>query len=230
MIIFLFAILVVLLFFVVLLHIYSKNKKNKMDNKKQKREHVNHDTLSGESSKRSFRERVMGFIDGYAFALCWYLGRIVSLIPSHIIRVSYFRFCMNLRVSRGATIYGGSELIAPWGITLGRNSIIGIENKIDGRYGVVIGANVNMSHGVCIWTEQHDVNSVKFVGKGAPVVVGDRVWLSCRCIILPGVHVGEGAVVAAGAVVTSDVEPYTIVGGIPARKIGDRSRNLDYEL
>ncbi len=51
---------------------------------------------------------------------------------------------------------------------------------------------------------------------------------SPRCIILPGVTVGEGAVVAAGAIVTKDVEPYTVVAGVPARKISDRPKNLNY--
>ena len=65
---------------------------------------------------------------------------------------------------------------------------------------------------------------------GGAVTVGDYAWLSFRCVVLPGVTIGEGAVVAAGAVVTADVEPYTIVGGIPARRIGDRARGLTYDL
>ena len=61
--------------------------------------------------------------------------------------------------------------------------------------------------------------------------IGDRAWLSFRATILPGVSVGEGAVVAAGAVVTSDVPPYAIVAGVPARVVGERSpRELSYEL
>jgi maltose O-acetyltransferase len=63
------------------------------------------------------------------------------------------------------------------------------------------------------------------------VVVGDHAWLSFRCTVLPGVTIGEGAVVAAGAVVTKDVPRYAIVAGIPARVIGERSpRGLDYDL
>jgi len=63
---------------------------------------------------------------------------------------------------------------------------------------------------------------------GAPVEIGDYAWVCSRSIILPGVKVGEGAVVACGAVVTKDVEPYTVVGGIPAKKIADRNKNLEY--
>ncbi len=59
-------------------------------------------------------------------------------------------------------------------------------------------------------------------------MIGDYAWLGPRCIILPGITVGEGAVVAAGAVVTKDVEPYVVVGGIPALKISDRPSSLSY--
>ena len=60
--------------------------------------------------------------------------------------------------------------------------------------------------------------------------IGDWAWLSFRSTILPGVTIGEGAVVAAGAVVTRDVPPYAIVAGIPARVVGERPRELDYDL
>lgn len=61
-------------------------------------------------------------------------------------------------------------------------------------------------------------------------VYDDRAWIGPNTIILHSVHIGEGAVVAAGAVVTKDVEPYTIVAGIPAKKVGDRNRDLKYEF
>jgi acetyltransferase-like isoleucine patch superfamily enzyme len=61
-------------------------------------------------------------------------------------------------------------------------------------------------------------------------VIGNRVWIGYGAIILPGLTIGEGAVVGAGAVVTKDVEPFAIVGGNPARKIGERARELNYRL
>ena len=64
---------------------------------------------------------------------------------------------------------------------------------------------------------------------GAETMIEDYVWICSRSILLPGVHIGEGAVIASGAVVTKDVEPYTVVGGIPAKKIGERkNRELNY--
>jgi maltose O-acetyltransferase len=69
-----------------------------------------------------------------------------------------------------------------------------------------------------------------FADRGGAVTIGDRVWIGYRAIILPGIEIGEGAVVGAGAVVTKDVPPFTIVAGNPAVKIGDRPRDLDYTL
>jgi acetyltransferase-like isoleucine patch superfamily enzyme len=75
---------------------------------------------------------------------------------------------------------------------------------------------------VQIWTAQHDWQSADFAYVSAPVRIGDRAWICSRSIILPGVTIGEGAVVAAGSVVSKDVAPWTLVGGNPARKLRDR--------
>ncbi|WP_407650310.1 DapH/DapD/GlmU-related protein [Cellulomonas edaphi] len=77
---------------------------------------------------------------------------------------------------------------------------------------------------------EHDPQDAGFRATGAPVVIEDRAYVASRATVLPGVTIGEGAVVAAGAVVVRDVAPYTIVGGVPAREIGTRSRDLTYEL
>lgn len=59
-------------------------------------------------------------------------------------------------------------------------------------------------------------------------MIDDYVWICTGATVCANVHIGEGAVIAAGAVVTNDIEPYTIVGGVPAKKIGERNKNLDY--
>jgi len=81
-----------------------------------------------------------------------------------------------------------------------------------------------------ILTLAHDPQDPEFSDKGGDVIIGDRVWIAYRATVLPGVTIGEGAVVAAGAVVASDVEPFTIVGGVPARRIGERNRAIQYRL
>lgn len=101
---------------------------------------------------------------------------------------------------------------------------------LDARKGIYIGDNVSLSMGVWIWTMEHDPQDPYYRGKGGPVTIEDYVWLSCRVVVLPGVTIGKGAVVAAGAVVSADVAPYSIVGGIPAKRIGERNKDLRYQL
>ena len=171
----------------------------------------------------------VNFVKFYAVGLMAIYLKIVSHIPSHFIR----RLCyqvVGMKIARGATIYSGVEVRSPWKITLGKRSIVGEGALLDGRRGIVIGADVNISSGAWIWTLHHDFNSSSFEAVGGPVYVGDRAWLCSRSTILPGVSIGDAAVVAAGAVVVGDVEAFSLVGGVPAKKIGERSKDLRYRL
>jgi len=155
--------------------------------------------------------------------------RMVSIIPSHIIRNILYRIC-RLSLGKGAVVYSLCELRKPWEISIGNNSIVGEGVLLDGRRGIIIEDNVNISSGVWIWTLHHDHNCSNFSAIGSPVKIESRAWICSRATILPGVTIGEGAVVAAGSVVTRDVEAFSIVGGIPAKKIGERNRELNYTL
>lgn len=150
-------------------------------------------------------------------------------VPSHGLRKHALLVC-GLTIAPDAQLYGWNEIRSPGNISIGAGSTIGRDAILDGRYGIIIGASVNLSSEVALWTAQHDLTSRTFDVEGAPIRVGDFAWLSFRSTVLPGVTVGEGAVVAAGAIVTRDVAPYVIVGGAPARPIGERPRDLDYKL
>lgn len=113
-------------------------------------------------------------------------------------------------------------------VTIGNHCVINRGVYLDGRVGVVIGNNVNISFQTCILSLHHDHNDPAFPAVGATVHIGDHAWIGARAMILPGVKVGTGAVVAAGAVVTRDVADYEVVGGVPARKIGERNRDIRY--
>lgn len=157
---------------------------------------------------------------------------ITAYIPSHSIRKVLYRYIYKMDIEKTAVLYYGAEIRAPWNIHIGKGSIIGDKAILDGRYGIYIGENVNFSTGVWIWTLQHNVNDPNFSaeGEGKPVIIQDRAWISARTILLPGVTIGEGAVVAAGAVVTKSVFPFMIEGGIPASIIGERYKKLIYEF
>jgi acetyltransferase-like isoleucine patch superfamily enzyme len=154
---------------------------------------------------------------------------ILMRIPMQTLRDAVLRQ-MGMQIDPTSIVYMRSEIRHPRGIIIGATTTIGHNCVLDGRAGIRIGANVNLSSDVMIWTVQHDPQDPTFGVKSAPVNVEDYAWLSCRSIILPGVTIGRGAVVAAGAVVTKSVPPYTIVGGVPAVAIGQRNPDLKYRL
>ena len=143
-------------------------------------------------------------------------------IMSHTIRHGLYRHLFGIGLSRDSIIYCGCRFFHPKGVTISHNSIVGDRAFLDGRRGIIIGSNVNIASEVRIYTMEHDISSPSFSATGSRVVLSDWVYIGSRVTILPGVTIGEGAVVASGAVVTHDVKPWTVVGGIPARHIRDR--------
>ncbi|MBL9138406.1 MAG: acyltransferase [Verrucomicrobiales bacterium] len=173
--------------------------------------------------KRLVPESLRSYAHAAEFLALQYAGH----LPSQNVRYWIYRR-MGLQLGARSVIYGGCEIRAPRGIRIGTGSSIGHRCILDGRSGLTIGDNVNLSTEAWIWTLQHDKDSPTFACEGGPVVIEDYAWLGGRTIVLPGVRVGRGAVVASGAVVTKDVPAFTVVGGIPARKIGERPSHLDY--
>lgn len=158
----------------------------------------------------------------------------ISTIPSLHIRKWLYKG-LGVKMGKNVVIHFRTEIRCPERLLLGDGTIIGDNAILDARRGLTMGRNVNLSSNVSIYTLQHDhrnpnfdcppEDSVKF-----SVEIDDRAWLGSNVIVLPGVHIGEGAVCCAGCVVTKDVEPYSVVAGIPARKVGERPRNLTYEF
>lgn len=161
-----------------------------------------------------------------AFQLCLLL---IGYVPSHRLRKALLRAC-GARIAGNVRLYHGFEVRKPKNLEIHSGTVIGTGAILDARAGIWIGKNVNFSSEVAIWTAQHDPQSPNFSAKLAPVRIEDNAWISFRAVILPGVTICEGAVVAAGAIVTKDVPPYSISAGIPAQVIGTRTRKLDYEL
>ncbi len=155
-------------------------------------------------------------------------GEALGRLPLVGLRTLLARRLLGISIDRSARLYRWREVRRGRRISIGPGSTIGLWATLDGREGIMIGSNVNLSSEVALWTLQHDPQSETFATRGGPIVIEDFAWISYRAVVLPGVHIGEGAVVAAGAVVTRDVEPYHIVGGVPARTIGTRTRNLAY--
>lgn len=112
------------------------------------------------------------------------------------------------------------------GLTIGDRSGIGIRCEIYGQ--VTIGRDVMMGPEVVIYTSGHrfDRTDIPMMDQGStemrPVTIGNDVWIGRRVIIMPGVTIGDGCVIGAGAVVTKDIPPYSVVGGVPAKILKER--------
>jgi len=195
--------------------------------------------VSGDASWRRAVHRLTASSTGARRLSAWYHdlagdGRLLGLtivgrVPSHTVRRAAYRRA-GVDLDPTSSLHWGARFFAPEGLTVGPYTTLGNDGFYDGREGITIGASVNIAGEVAIFTREHDVQSTDFAEVGAPVVIGDHVYIGTRVTILPGVEVGEGAVVASGAVVTRSVEPFTIVGGVPAVPIGERRRDLDYRL
>ena len=181
---------------------------------------------------------VEGFMKGNSFRrkmviafrafFAWVENNIVAVIPFWFIRRAYHRL-MGMKIGRGSQLNMRTYLIGPGTISVGKYTHINPGCLLDLRGGIEIGSRVSISHRVMLITGGHDVNSCDFTEIRKPIKVCDYVWIGAGATLLQGVEVGEGAVVAAGAVVVDDVPPYTVVGGVPARKIGERARGLEYK-
>ena len=153
----------------------------------------------------------------------WYINSFLTSFPSKRFR-NYILKRYGMSFEGDARLYSGFHIRNPRGIVVGDGVSIGPRVLLDGRMGLTIKSGAVIGYGAIIWTLNHDYNDIEFKGKGAPVVIGEHAWICSNSIILPGITIGEGAVVASGAIVTHNVEPYTVVGGIPAKKIGEREK------
>ncbi len=149
-----------------------------------------------------------------------YILYLVGLVPFHTVRKLFYRAAgMNL----SGTVHMWARFFEPRNIVIGVDSIVGDHAFLDGRDKLIIGNHVDIASGVMIFNSEHDLNSDDFGAILAPVKIEDYVFIGPRTIIMPGVTIGKGAVIAGGAVVTKDVPEFTIVGGVPAKVIGART-------
>lgn len=165
------------------------------------------------------------FLDFELLILNW-----SGLVPSHLFRLLIYTLA-GIKIGKGSRIHTGARFFNPVNIKIGKGTIIGDNVFLDGRDTLVIGDHVDIASQVMIYNSEHDINSQDFAPVSAPVWIGDYVFIGPRSIILPGVKIGKGAIIGAGAVVTKDVEEFKIVGGVPAQVIGERkTKDLHYKL
>jgi len=115
-------------------------------------------------------------------------------------------------------------------MSIGNNVRLGENSYFNAKGGLTIGNNVKMGPQVFIWTSNHNYINPKWlpfdnISIDKPVNIGNNVWIGARAIIIPGVNIGEGAVIGMGSVVTKDVPSCAVVGGNPANIL--KYRNIE---
>jgi acetyltransferase-like isoleucine patch superfamily enzyme len=151
-------------------------------------------------------------------------------VPMRTLRRLYLGAYLG-SLGSGTSVQMGTRFLNGRKVHLGPRNVVNFGCLLDGRvHEIRTGSDVSIGPEAAILTLGHDPRAGNFCDRGGAVFIGHRVWIGYRALVLPGVTVGDGAVVGAGSVVTRDVEPYSIVAGVPARKVGERPRSLEYEL
>lgn len=160
-----------------------------------------------------------------------FLNHVVNRLPFVALRTRAYRaFGVSFEAPSTGIVMLGAEVWFPKGLTIGARSILGRETLVDARGSITIGRDVNIGSYSRFMTAKHEINDPEFVATYGQITVGDRVWIAMGVTVLGDVTIGEGAVVAANSTVTKDVAPFAVVGGTPAKVIGERNRDLTYEL
>jgi len=175
--------------------------------------------------RRAFTRFYNWWLD-FELMVLYFIGR----IPLYSVRKLFYKLA-GVRIGKGSVIHTGCRFFNPKGISIGEDTIIGYGAFLDGRAPLKVGNHVAIASEVMIYNSEHDIHREDMGVVEEPVVIDDYVFIGPRVIILPGVRIGKGSVVAAAAVVTHDVPPGKIVAGVPAKEIGERKiKNYHYRL
>lgn len=154
----------------------------------------------------------------YVFAFKW--------TPEHLALFNMWRIfllrCFGARIGRHCVVKSSCEIWQPWNLTIGDYVALSERVICYSVDKIAIGNQTTVSRDAFLCCASHDVASPIMELTAAPIAIGSNAWIAARVIVMPGRNVGDGAVVAAGAVVVDDVEPWTVVGGNPAKLISKR--------
>ena len=163
------------------------------------------------------------------YAITLFGNIVVNKIPSrHFMK--WFYQLMGAKIGKNTFPCRRVEVLLPRGLKLADGVAIGWFAELDARGGIIIEHDTNISSHVKMITGSHDIDDPNYTADFRPIHIGHHCWIGTGAMVLQGVNIGNGAVVAAGAVVTKDVPAYTVVGGIPAKVIRERTQDLKYTI
>ena len=141
--------------------------------------------------------------------------------PFHAWRAFLLR-CFGAKLGKNCHIYARARIWAPWNLECDEQATIGDEAIVYNPARVTLGSHAIISQQAYLCGATHDYEDPKFPLISFPISIGSYAWICARATVQPGVSAGEGAVLALGSVATHDLEPWTVYGGVPARKIKQR--------
>lgn len=155
---------------------------------------------------------------------------LITHIPCHFLRLAFLRL-FNKNIDSSVKVLLHARLLHFWKLSVEQNVVINQYCLLDCRhYPIHIKHNTDIGPYTRIWTLGHNPDSPVHEVKGAAITIGHHVWIASGVIILPGINIGDGAVVASGSVVHKSIDEMSIVAGNPAQEIKKRNNNLNYNL
>lgn len=154
---------------------------------------------------------------------------VINKIPSRHIRKWFYQI-MGAKIGKKSVICRRADILYPKGLNISNNVAIGWFVDLDARGGITINHDTNISSHTIFITGSHNIDDPKFTASFKPINIGHHCWIGTGAIILQGVSIGDGAVIAAGAVVTKDVPSNEVWGGVPAKFIRKRNPKFDYHV
>jgi putative colanic acid biosynthesis acetyltransferase WcaF len=154
---------------------------------------------------------------------------IITQLPGHWLRQGWLRM-LGTEIGDGSIIFRGTTVFGAEHLRLGERVQVGFRVVLDARGGITVGDDVNISSDSQLLTAKHAIHSPGFEREVAPILIEDHAWAATRSMVLAGVTVARGAVIAAGGVATRDVPASTVVAGVPAKPIQERRGELGYRL
>jgi putative colanic acid biosynthesis acetyltransferase WcaF len=164
------------------------------------------------------RDRLRRFAWGVVYALLFR----PSPRPLHAWR-SFLLRCFGARIGSGCHIYPNATIWAPWNLVCGDVVAIAQGAIIYNPSRIVLGSHATISQEAYLCGATHDYELPEFPLVSSEITIGPFAWICARATVQPGVSVGEGAVLALGAIATRDIEPWSIYAGVPARKMKNRT-------